>query len=174
MQYLIAFCRRNETTTGVISGTFVWPVVCDQHVALRDLRLHRSREIPPEAVGGGSSSFLFRDNFGPEVDSDFMSGVDVEHVGLDVDIVIRLVRSKVVGVENRWCHWLGLYVLRDNFRPFKIRQNGQFEEIGANADQVRDARVNNASCIVNLTLLTYRGGRSVGKHSHGGSIEFTL
>ena len=49
---LMAFYSRPETASGVISGTFVWPIIPDTHEKSRDLRLYRSREIPPEAVGG--------------------------------------------------------------------------------------------------------------------------
>ena len=49
-QYLIAFCRRPEVTSDVISGKFLGAVVPDNLVKFCDPRLNRSREIPPEAV----------------------------------------------------------------------------------------------------------------------------
>ena len=50
VQCLIAFCSRPETASGVISSSFVEPVVFDKHVKFR---LNRSPEIVPEAVGCG-------------------------------------------------------------------------------------------------------------------------
>ena len=52
-QYLIAFCSRLETASDVISGRFVGSIICDEDVKFHDPHLNHSREIPPEAVGGG-------------------------------------------------------------------------------------------------------------------------
>ena len=57
----------------------------DKLVKLRDPCLNFSREIPPEAVGGGIFD-SFHDNFRPEVVSDVISGGAVEHVGVDVHV----------------------------------------------------------------------------------------
>ena len=47
--------------------------------------LNRSREIPPEAVGGGIfASFPY--DFRPEVDNDVISGVAVKYFGVDVGV----------------------------------------------------------------------------------------
>ena len=78
MQYSNAFCSRLETASDVMSSTFVGPVVPNERVKFRDPRFNRSRRIPPDAVEGGIFDVSFRDNFRPEVDSDVISGVDVE------------------------------------------------------------------------------------------------
>ena len=76
MQYLTAFCRRPVTASYVISGRFMRPIiVLDKCVIFRDASLNHSREIPPEAVGGGIFYYWFRYNFRSEVDNDVTSGV---------------------------------------------------------------------------------------------------
>ena len=67
MQYLVAFCNPNGKGIDVISGSFVGPIVTDKRVKFPDPRLNRSREIPPELVGGGIFDGFFRDNFGLEL-----------------------------------------------------------------------------------------------------------
>ena len=53
-------------------------VVPDKSVKFRDPCSKLSREVPPEAVGGGIlDSFFSRENLRPEVDSDVIPGVDV-------------------------------------------------------------------------------------------------
>ena len=44
----------------VISSRFVEPIVRDPPVKFRDLRWNCSREIPPEAVGGGIFDCFFK------------------------------------------------------------------------------------------------------------------
>ena len=79
MQYLIAFCSQPETASDVISGIVVRSIVNDKHEKFCDLRLNRSRQIPPEAIGGGIfDRFINFNNCQPEVSSDVMSGVVVE------------------------------------------------------------------------------------------------
>ena len=53
MQYLITFFSRPEAAGDVICGMFVGPVVRNKYVKFHDTSLNDSREIPPEAVGGG-------------------------------------------------------------------------------------------------------------------------
>ena len=83
VQNLIAFCSNMETASDVISGNFVGSIVPDKLVKCRDLLLNRSREILPKAVGDGILTGFFHDNFGPEVGSDVISGVDVDEVGIE-------------------------------------------------------------------------------------------
>ena len=52
VQCLITFCSRPEAASDISSGTFVGTVVPDKRVKFHDPSLNRSREIPPEAVGG--------------------------------------------------------------------------------------------------------------------------
>ena len=59
MQYLAAFCRRPAAASGVIYGRFVRKLVPDKYVKFRNLRFNRSREIPPEAIGGGIFDSFF-------------------------------------------------------------------------------------------------------------------
>ena len=47
---------------------------------------NRSREIPPEAVGGGSFDSCFRHNLRPDVDNDVLSGMAVDNFGMDVRV----------------------------------------------------------------------------------------
>ena len=77
---VIAFGSRIEVISGVISSTFVGPIVPDKHVKFCDPRLNRSREIPPEAeaVGGGIFDGFFRDNIRSKAVSDVISSVAVE------------------------------------------------------------------------------------------------
>ena len=58
VQYLIALWNRHEPASSVISGTFVGPIVPDKPVKFRDPCLNHSREILPEAVGGGIFQFF--------------------------------------------------------------------------------------------------------------------
>ena len=55
-------------------------------VKFRDPYLNRSREIPPEAVGGGIFDSCFRYKFRPEVDNDVLSGVAVDYIVMDVHL----------------------------------------------------------------------------------------
>ena len=48
VQYLVAFCNSD-----VISGMTLRQFVLEKHVKFGHLRLNRSREISPEAVGSG-------------------------------------------------------------------------------------------------------------------------
>ena len=59
VQYLVGFCSRLETISDVISGSLVRPMVADIRVKLHDSNLNRSREILPEAVGGGKFDGFF-------------------------------------------------------------------------------------------------------------------
>ena len=61
------------------------PFVLDKRVKLDDPSFNRSREIPPEAVGG-SIFYCFPYNFQTEVDNDVISGTAVDNVGVDVAI----------------------------------------------------------------------------------------
>ena len=56
---LITFCRRPKGANDVISFSFVRSNVLDKSVKLRGPILNRSREIPPEAVGGGIFDSFF-------------------------------------------------------------------------------------------------------------------
>ena len=51
-----------------------------------DPSLNRSREIPPEAAGGGIFDSFFHCNFQPEVDNHVISGVVVDYVSMDVHV----------------------------------------------------------------------------------------
>ena len=70
----------------VISGRFVGSVVPNNHVKFGDPRLNRSREMPPEAVGGGIFDGFFRCSFRPEVVNDIISVANVVQVGMDVPV----------------------------------------------------------------------------------------
>ena len=83
MHYLIAFCSRPEAASDVNSGKFVGPIFPDEPAKFRNPCLNYSREIP--IVGDIFDSF-FRYNFPPEVNSDVMSGVAVEHVDMYVPV----------------------------------------------------------------------------------------
>ena len=76
VQYLIAVCRRLEAASDVISGRLAGPVALDKHVKFHDPSLNRSREIPPDAVGGGIFIF-FPYGFRPGVENDAISSVAV-------------------------------------------------------------------------------------------------
>ena len=58
-----------STTSDVISGGFVGPVIPDYSVKFVDARLNLSRESLPEAVNG-----FCHGSFRPEVDSDVIAG----------------------------------------------------------------------------------------------------
>ena len=60
----------------------------------RDPCLNRSGEIPPEAVGNSIFDSFFRFNFRPEVDTDVISGVALEHVDMDFRAKYGSSRSK--------------------------------------------------------------------------------
>ena len=83
VQYLITYCSRKEAAGDVISTTFVGPVVLDKGLKFHDPNLNLSREIPPEAVGGGIFD-CFPYNFWPKVDNHIISGVAVDNVGMNV------------------------------------------------------------------------------------------
>ena len=83
VQYLIAFCGRLEAASDVTSGAFVGAIVLHKRLKLGGPRTYISREITPEAVRGGIFE-VFHDNFRPEVDSDVISGADVDPIGMDV------------------------------------------------------------------------------------------
>ena len=59
VQCLIAFCNLPEVASDVISGKFLRPVVLNKCVNFRDPGLECSREIPPEAGGGGIFDSFF-------------------------------------------------------------------------------------------------------------------
>ena len=66
-------------------------MVHDKHVKFRYPCLNRSREIPPEAIGGGIfNRFLNFDNCQPEVASDVISNVVVDPLGMDVRVKFGL------------------------------------------------------------------------------------
>ena len=75
---LVAFCSRAETASDVESGKFVGLVFPDKRSKFRGLPSNRSGELPPEAVGGGISTVVFRGNHRPEVVSDVISHAYVE------------------------------------------------------------------------------------------------
>ena len=60
------------------------PIVLDKCVNFRDPILNRSREIPPDAVGGDICDRFINYNLRPEVDNDVISGVVVDNVSMDV------------------------------------------------------------------------------------------
>ena len=68
----------------IISGRFVAPDCRNMPLKYRDPRLNRSREVPPEVVGGVIFGGFFRDDFRLEVVSDVMSGTGVEYLGVEV------------------------------------------------------------------------------------------
>ena len=78
LQCLIAFCSRPEAASDVMSGRFVRPIVLDKCVKFCDPCLNRSREIPPEAVGGSIFDSFYRDNFRLEAVSDVISSATVQ------------------------------------------------------------------------------------------------
>ena len=53
VQYLIAFYSRSEAASDVTFVRFVGPIAYEKRVKFRYPGLNCSREIPPEAVGGG-------------------------------------------------------------------------------------------------------------------------
>ena len=58
MQYLVAFFRRSEEVSDVISGRFATQIALDKSAKFRGPCLKRSREIPPEAVRGSILYFF--------------------------------------------------------------------------------------------------------------------
>ena len=86
MQYSIAVCSRPEPFSHATSGICMRLTVPYKSVQFRDPRLKCSQEIQPEAVESDIFDGFFHDNFPPEVDSDVLSGVDEELVGMDVHI----------------------------------------------------------------------------------------
>ena len=85
MQYLVAFFSRPEEARDVRSGRFVRLTLPDKCVNFRDLRLNRSSEIRPEAVGGGIfDRFCELYKCRPEVAGDVICGTAVDEVGTDV------------------------------------------------------------------------------------------
>ena len=80
------------------------PIVADKCVKFRDPYLNRSREIPPEAVGGGIFHF-FSLNFRPEVDNDVIFGVAVDYVS--VDVLVNFGDSRSNGFRDiRWANYV--------------------------------------------------------------------
>ena len=95
VQYKIAFCNRPETASDVISGMFVRLIVHNKRVKFRGPRFNRSRESPPEAVGGVIFGRLSNvDNFRPEVVRYVISGVIVYPTSMDVPIKLDDSNSK--------------------------------------------------------------------------------
>ena len=74
---------------------FVGPVVLDKCIQFYDPRFNRSREIPPDAIGGGIFDSFFRYSF---VDNDAISGVAVDNIG--VDICVKFVDSRSNGFRD--------------------------------------------------------------------------
>ena len=70
-------------------------LVLDKLVKFHDPSLSSSREIPPEAVGGGKID-CFPYSFRPEVDNDVISGMAVANVSMDVPIKFGDSRSNSV------------------------------------------------------------------------------
>ena len=60
VQYLIAFCSRQEPASDIISGRFVRLAILDKCKKNCDHRLNRSPEIRPEAIRGGTFDRLFK------------------------------------------------------------------------------------------------------------------
>ena len=56
---LITFGSRPEAASDVVSGMFVGLIVLDKCMKFRGSSLNRSREMPPEAVGGGIFDSFF-------------------------------------------------------------------------------------------------------------------
>ena len=50
VQYLIAFCSRQQTASDLISGKFVRLIVPDKYVEFGDPRLNHSQEKPSEVA----------------------------------------------------------------------------------------------------------------------------
>ena len=61
-------------------------VISDKAVKVRDPHLNPSPESRPKPSEAGLSTVFFRDNFRAEVDSDVISGVSVDLVGMAVKI----------------------------------------------------------------------------------------
>ena len=65
----------------------LWGLIdLDKCVKSRGPSLNRSQEIPPQTVGGGICDRFFCYNFQPEVNSDVISGVAVDHVSMVVPV----------------------------------------------------------------------------------------
>ena len=62
------------------------PFVLDKCVKFCGPSLNCSREIPPEAIGGGIYDSFFRYNFRLEADNDVISDVAVDNV----DVYVRV------------------------------------------------------------------------------------
>ena len=59
------------------------PIFLDKRVKCRAPSLNCSREIPPEATGGGIfESFCY--NLRPELDNNVISGVAIDNIGVNV------------------------------------------------------------------------------------------
>ena len=84
VQYLIAFCSRQEATSNVISSRFVGPVIPDNSVKFGDPLINLSPEIPPEAIWDGIFDGFFRCSFRLEVVTDVISCANVGQVGMAV------------------------------------------------------------------------------------------
>ena len=80
------FCSQPEAASDVISGMFVGLIVLDKLLKFHGHSLSHSREIPPEAVGGGIFDSFFHYTFWPEVDNGVISGVAVDNVGVNVHV----------------------------------------------------------------------------------------
>ena len=91
----IALCSRPETASDVIFSRYVGPVVREKQVQFCDPRLNRSREISPEAVGGGEFATVFSnvDNFRPKVAIDVISVTVIDPTLVDFRVKCRDCRS---------------------------------------------------------------------------------
>ena len=78
VQYLIAFCSREEAASDVVSGRFVRLIVPDEGAEFCDPHFNRSGELQFEAIEGGIFDCIFRDNFRPKVAGDSISRVAAE------------------------------------------------------------------------------------------------
>ena len=67
-------------------------IVLDKSVKFSDPRFNCSREIPPEAIRSGIFDSFFCNNFRPEADSDVISSVVVEYVGVDFPVNLTVLR----------------------------------------------------------------------------------
>ena len=113
-----------------------WPIVLDKHVKFRDPCLNRSREIPPEAVADGILRQFFHNNFRLEVVTDVLSGVAVDHVGVDILVKIGDSRSngsryirKTAFVSNKHITQGGnaLWAFRLKCRQLSYHLDGQIK-----------------------------------------------
>ena len=53
VQYLVAFCGRQEAASDVIADVIVELIFADKFLKFRDPRLNLSEEIRPKAIGCG-------------------------------------------------------------------------------------------------------------------------